>query len=70
MIWTHVLLEIYTPLYSDAWPAEGTPAEWITAGTVGYCDGEWPNAVALLPLRKLLWWKTQHWLSRLRDMFY
>ena len=72
-MWTHALLEIYVDIGGDAedvpegWPTEGSPATWIEEGKVGYCDGLWSDAVAFLPLYKLLWWKLCYWWATLTD---
>ena len=67
-MWRHALLEIYSGIPDCSWPLEGTPASWIADGKVGYCDGRWSDAVAFLPLWKLLWWKARGWAERLMNL--
>ncbi len=62
MIWTHAILEIYT-LGDEGWPKEGTPADWISDQSVGWCDGELEDMVKFTPLWKLLCWKVRGWLG-------
>jgi len=55
-VWRYALLEVYEMGDADEWP-DGTPADWIEEGLVGYCDGEARGYVCMnIPLRRLLWW--------------
>jgi len=60
--WTHAILEIYS-LGDEGWPEEGTPADWIEAKSVGWCNGDFEDMVRLTPLWKLLCWKARSWLG-------
>lgn len=75
-MWSYTVLEIYQPqaMTNDGeidglhpWPAEGTPADWIDMGLVGYCQGEARDLVALTPFWKLIWWKVTDWADRFRE---
>ncbi len=68
-MWTHAILEIYSQ--DEAYlPTEGTPAEWIEDRRVGWCNGRWSDAVACLPLYKLVWWKLRGWAERGMNLLY
>jgi len=65
-MWKYCLIELYTE--QDKWPAEETPAEWIASYEkykIAWCDGEWDNAIALIPLWRLLWWKFKAWIENI-----
>lgn len=70
MTWRHALLEIYVGVsdVAEDWPTEGTSSYWIGEHKVAYCNGEWADAVAFLPLYKLLWWKARFWAGQFADL--
>ena len=65
MTWQHAILEIYEP--DSGWPTEGTSAEWIKNGTVGWCDGDVNDVLAFAPIPKIArakldyWWESLKW---------
>lgn len=67
-MWRFAVLEIYSHMSCDdegpvAWPAEGSPSDWIEQELVGYCDGDERDFVSFIPLWKILVWRVIDKLS-------
>jgi len=69
-MWKHALLEVYAPCGADEWP-DGTPADWIEQGIVGYSNGL-PRGYVLLaiPLWQLIWWTVLDMPARVELWFW
>ena len=57
--WAHAILEIYPD--DEGLPDEGTPAEWIEKGLVGYTDSTVESLVYFIPTLILLKGRARRW---------
>lgn len=69
-MWQFAILEIYAvgngngEFVETPFPDEGTPADWVQNGLVGYCDGRLEDLLALTPWHVLVRYKLAYWVER------